>query len=307
MALAIPGRSPNQVTPVVGAASAGSSSGSIRIEHTRDGTLVSGTDKNDHAVRQALKDHNFRWSRRLEAWYLPRPWSYGARSVHVDRLTQRLTQLGRDFTSGEEGKEQAAPALATSGNEENDRRHVAFQEKSFQPPQAGMEQGTTEAVPPHVPEPADTKVPTSQTSASEPGEPSEQLPSDGGKKFDTGTSRSNGQVAFAEPSTRPGQVEQSPVTAGTESRADSSRPAVTPARLAQQDVSEQGALFAAPTTPNGSTPAKKSSRKQRRVSSAKLAQQDFEQGALFATTTSPAAEASPPPKTRRDHGRSAHR
>ncbi|KWX03232.1 hypothetical protein LI90_4283 [Carbonactinospora thermoautotrophica] len=69
----------------------------IVIEHHDEGTLVRGTREDDAQVRRALSDHGFRWSRRLGAWYLPRPWKFDTRTRRVARLRRDLERLGRPF------------------------------------------------------------------------------------------------------------------------------------------------------------------------------------------------------------------
>lgn len=59
----------------------------ITIEHSGDGTLVYGTSKADAAV---LSGAGFRWSGRLQAWYLPRTWRMPTRDVRVRELVGLL-------------------------------------------------------------------------------------------------------------------------------------------------------------------------------------------------------------------------
>lgn len=59
----------------------------ITIEHTGDGTLVHGTTREDAPT---LKKHGFKWSRNLQAWYLPRTWGYNTRQHRVDNLKRDL-------------------------------------------------------------------------------------------------------------------------------------------------------------------------------------------------------------------------
>ncbi len=56
------------------------------IEHGATGTLVVGTSRDDVDLIAALKGQGFRWSRRLDAWYLPRPWSLATREQRVAAL-----------------------------------------------------------------------------------------------------------------------------------------------------------------------------------------------------------------------------
>jgi hypothetical protein len=60
------------------------------IEHSDDGTLVTGTSREDREVVEQLKRHGFRWSRRLEAWYLPRNWTEPTRAQRVTALQASL-------------------------------------------------------------------------------------------------------------------------------------------------------------------------------------------------------------------------
>jgi hypothetical protein len=62
----------------------------IRVEHTEDGTLVHGTERRDADARAALKQHGFKWSRNLGAWYLPRTYRYQTRSLRVQALARAL-------------------------------------------------------------------------------------------------------------------------------------------------------------------------------------------------------------------------
>jgi N12 class adenine-specific DNA methylase len=79
---------PAQARPA--AAASQPSQSRIRVEHTNSGTLVHGTQRGDAEVRAALKQQGFRWSRRLEAWYLPRNYRYETRSARVAALQRTL-------------------------------------------------------------------------------------------------------------------------------------------------------------------------------------------------------------------------
>jgi hypothetical protein len=68
----------------------------IRVEHTGDGTLVHGTDKDDLEIRAALREARFKFSRNLDAWFLPRPWSYAVRSQRVRQFVTVVEALGRE-------------------------------------------------------------------------------------------------------------------------------------------------------------------------------------------------------------------
>lgn len=60
------------------------------VEHSPDGTLVHDTVRGDREVNTALKANGFRWSRNLEAWYLPRTWKEQTRWARVERLREQL-------------------------------------------------------------------------------------------------------------------------------------------------------------------------------------------------------------------------
>jgi hypothetical protein len=62
----------------------------IRVEHTEAGTLVHGTERGDTQAHGALKQHGFKWSRNLGAWYLPRNYHYQTRSLRVQALKRKL-------------------------------------------------------------------------------------------------------------------------------------------------------------------------------------------------------------------------
>jgi hypothetical protein len=62
----------------------------IRVEHTEAGTLVHGTERGDTEAHAALKQHGFKWSRNLGAWYLPRSYRYQTRSLRVQALKRKL-------------------------------------------------------------------------------------------------------------------------------------------------------------------------------------------------------------------------
>ena len=68
------------------------------IEHHQQSTLVHGTQKNDHQLRRMLRNHGFRWSGNLNAWFLPRPWTFSTRSGRVSSLATDLRQAHRSFT-----------------------------------------------------------------------------------------------------------------------------------------------------------------------------------------------------------------
>ncbi len=68
------------------------------IEHHQQGTLVHGTQKSDRPLHRILRNNGFRWSNRLDAWYLPRNWTYSTRNRRVSSLSVDLRQAQRSFT-----------------------------------------------------------------------------------------------------------------------------------------------------------------------------------------------------------------
>jgi hypothetical protein len=86
-AVTITGPNAGKVTEGKSTATAGSvtekPAASIRVEHTGDGTLVHGTERGDTETNDALKAQGFKWSRNLNAWYLPRTWNESTRDTRV--------------------------------------------------------------------------------------------------------------------------------------------------------------------------------------------------------------------------------
>jgi GNAT superfamily N-acetyltransferase len=81
----------------------------ITVEHSADGTLVHGTTRGDAAAARALKANGFRWSRNLDAWYLPRNLTHETRDQRVaalqaalgDRVEVEIPDGGRRLTAAE--------------------------------------------------------------------------------------------------------------------------------------------------------------------------------------------------------------
>jgi hypothetical protein len=81
----------------------------ITVEHSAEGTLVHGTTRGDQAAAQALKANGFRWSRNLDAWYLPRNLTHETRDERVsefqaalgDRVEVDIPDGGRRLTAAE--------------------------------------------------------------------------------------------------------------------------------------------------------------------------------------------------------------
>ncbi len=295
------------MAPVAGAADAGGSTGGVRIEHTRDGAVGIRHGEERLRSRGGAEGPELSAGRASRAWHLPRPWAYGTRSVHVERLT---TRLGRGSTRGAEGK--AAPELVEAGNEKEDtvtvpevdpQRARSLVERAAERFKVGEytqanrlldeaeRAGPDEFVHEEIdrgrsalqeqgfqPPPTDVEHGTADAAA-----PSSQ---------DLADTESLSAQTPAGGAAEPGEQ----VDTGTGPGADSSRPGKLPV---QQDLSEQVTLFDAPATPDDSTPATtKRSRQQRRATSAtSVARQDFEQDVLFATTARSTAAEPPPPKS----------
>ncbi|TCC52143.1 DUF3560 domain-containing protein [Kribbella pittospori] len=73
-------------------------SGQIEIVHTRaEGTLATGTRRGDGSA-EILKANNWRWSRQLEAWYIPRSRDQLAKPAVIDATANALRGAGFDVT-----------------------------------------------------------------------------------------------------------------------------------------------------------------------------------------------------------------
>ncbi|WP_252395963.1 AAA family ATPase [Streptantibioticus parmotrematis] len=83
----------------------------LEVEHHYRGTVVRGTtnEERDAPVRAALDRHGFRFSRNQGYWYLPRRMVQTTRDVHVRKLVDELSRLGRTYRMTEEPPEQAGP------------------------------------------------------------------------------------------------------------------------------------------------------------------------------------------------------
>jgi N12 class adenine-specific DNA methylase len=93
---------PAEANGVAGNAAAGPASQTQRdaelvIDHTRAGTLVHGTSRNERELHQLLKANSFRFSSRLNAWYLSRQLRHETRTARVARLRNDLDQAGRHY------------------------------------------------------------------------------------------------------------------------------------------------------------------------------------------------------------------
>src|SRR5262249_55511099 len=80
------------------------------IEHHARGTLVHGTSKTDRQLHDILRRHSFKFSHRLDAWYLGKQWAYGTRDRHVRGLRRDLDAIGRDYQLDGQAPAAAQPA-----------------------------------------------------------------------------------------------------------------------------------------------------------------------------------------------------
>lgn len=58
------------------------------IEHNHSGTLVRGSTADDRELHKLLRDHSFKYSRRLNAWYLGRQLRHDTRTLRVRQLSR---------------------------------------------------------------------------------------------------------------------------------------------------------------------------------------------------------------------------
>ncbi|WP_139244496.1 DEAD/DEAH box helicase family protein [Arthrobacter alpinus] len=69
----------------------------VKIAHTKNGSLVTNTDKADTATVSLLKEQGFKWSARISSWYLNRGWKTETRDSRVRGLAMGLAAQGRAF------------------------------------------------------------------------------------------------------------------------------------------------------------------------------------------------------------------
>ncbi|MFS3130660.1 DUF3560 domain-containing protein [Nocardioides sp. Bht2] len=91
----------------------------IQVEHGQSGTTVTGTQRGDRETTTALKRLGFRWSRNLDAWYLPRTWTEPTRLMRVRQLMSEVdaelttsTEAPRTAAEKDQGKRDRAAARA---------------------------------------------------------------------------------------------------------------------------------------------------------------------------------------------------
>lgn len=87
------------------------------LRHSPAGTVVTGTDRGDTALRAALKQHGFKWSGAQHFWYLPRNLRPHTRAVKVEQLVAHLGRHGRNLpviTTTSEQTTTTGPARPTT-------------------------------------------------------------------------------------------------------------------------------------------------------------------------------------------------
>lgn len=82
------------------------------VRHGAAGTIVTGTDPGDSALREALTANNFTLSAAQDFWYLPHGWEQPTRALAVTRLTRHMANLSRDISV--ELNDGAHPAVAAN-------------------------------------------------------------------------------------------------------------------------------------------------------------------------------------------------
>lgn len=153
-------------TPTTAAAPPGDTPnpGMIVIEHTRDGSLVFGTTRDDTQAQQALHATKWRWSPNIGpdgAWYLTRTMNRDTRAARVRELETRLRDLGRPVTRQNDDawrtapEDAEAPVLAsTTAQEPADPAAPSHVESSLQlPVQDDVTQPAPAPADPGAPEP----------------------------------------------------------------------------------------------------------------------------------------------------------
>ncbi|MFG2785813.1 UvrD-helicase domain-containing protein [Streptomyces prunicolor] len=91
----------------------------LEIEHHYRGTVVRGasSEVSDAPVRAALERHDFKLSKDGTFWYLPRRMVLTNRAVHVRKLIDDLTRLGRPHQVTEEPAHQDQPEITIPAGE----------------------------------------------------------------------------------------------------------------------------------------------------------------------------------------------
>jgi N12 class adenine-specific DNA methylase/SAM-dependent methyltransferase len=124
----------------------------IVINHDAEGTTVKDTRRDDQPVRDALRDHGFRWSRRQSMWYQRRDTPLEVREevvrglrAFLDRIGTAYTYNGPDVAPQEseettEAPQETTPAAAT-GTEPADPSAPAATEISEATAELGSDPG----------------------------------------------------------------------------------------------------------------------------------------------------------------------
>jgi len=146
----VPGQNHEDQEQPAAAGPVGETVTGLVIEHDHQGTLVRGTDKNDQQLRSLLRQQGFKWSGNLNAWYLPRPWTYSTRNRRVDGLTAGLRQARRSFTTRSQ-----SPASEGADDSPPDPRPEAVTQAPARPAASNPHHGAS---------PADDELPRQDSS-----------------------------------------------------------------------------------------------------------------------------------------------
>jgi N12 class adenine-specific DNA methylase len=83
------------------------------LEHSAEGTTLTGVGRENKALHGALKDSGFKFSRRQEFWYLPRNYKTSTRDMNVRQLLSAAGRLGEPISLNEAEGERRMAILKT--------------------------------------------------------------------------------------------------------------------------------------------------------------------------------------------------
>jgi N12 class adenine-specific DNA methylase/SAM-dependent methyltransferase len=87
---------PRSIAPDIPQGQSSPDPGPLRVEVNGNSVLVRGTSKEDLAIREILGDHGFNWSKRLEAWWLPRNLRATTRQRKIKEFLDGMERAGRE-------------------------------------------------------------------------------------------------------------------------------------------------------------------------------------------------------------------
>ncbi|MGW6588429.1 DEAD/DEAH box helicase family protein [Streptomyces globisporus] len=165
----------------------------IVIHHDAEGTTVKGTRKDDQPVRNALKDQDFRWSRRQSMWYLRRDTPLDARADAVRGLRDFLDRIGTAYTAFYDGApapapqnteetaetpQEAAPAPETPAADSAETTVDPSGTPEGAPAEAGPEDNRQDSTPPSAEAPAETAEAEPEGDSADQQEEGDKAPAD---------------------------------------------------------------------------------------------------------------------------------